>query len=93
MTPAELVRRHALTADDLVIQVGSGDGSFLRTVAGLGPRVLGVEADPTAVGRAMRAGVDTVCGRYDADTADLLRRRYGRARLVIGTCSDARRAA
>lgn len=93
MTPAELVRRHSLTADDLVIQVGSGDGSYLRGVAGFGPRVLGVESNPAAVALAMRAGVDTVCGRYDGATADLLRRRYGPARLVLGSNSATRRAA
>ena len=52
MTPAELAERYGLTAADLVVEVGSGDGSRLRAVRALGPRVLGIEPDVRLMARA-----------------------------------------
>jgi methylation protein EvaC len=79
----ELVRRYALTADDLVIEVGSGDGLLLKTVRDLGPRVLGVEPDVAAMSRAWAGGVDTIAAVFGPGIASYVRRRYGPARLVV----------
>jgi hypothetical protein len=78
-----LVDRFRLTAADLVLEVGSGDGTFLRSLRGCGPRVLGVEADRRCVVEAFCRGIDTVWGEFTAAVADTIRRRYGVARLVI----------
>src|SRR5262249_12177299 len=87
MTPLlpvrDLVERYGLTPNDLVIEVGSGEGAFLAAVRQLGPRVLGVDVDRRAVGRAFRAGVDMVEAAFTQDTAACLRQRYGPARVVI----------
>jgi hypothetical protein len=77
------VERYGLGRDDLVIEVGSGEGAFLQAVRQYGPRVLGVEADCTVIGRAFRAGIDTVEAEFTPDTAACLRRRYGPARVVM----------
>jgi hypothetical protein len=80
---AELVDRFRLTAADLVVEVGSGDGSFLRSLHKCGPRVLGVEAERRCVVEAFCGGIDTVWGEFTAAVADTIRRRYGPARLII----------
>jgi hypothetical protein len=81
---ADLVRRYCLTADDLVIEVGSGEGTLLKAIRGLGPRVLGVEADVEAMMRAWAAGVDSIAAVFGPGVADYARRRYGPARLLLG---------
>jgi len=82
-TAADLVRRHALTAADLVIEVGSGEGTLLRAVRACGPRVLGIEADARAVGRAYHSGVDTLAAVFAPGVAEYVRRRYGPARVLL----------
>lgn len=79
----DLVRRYGLTPGDLVIEVGSGDGAFLRTVRGLGPRVLGIDPDAKSLCRAFRSGVDTVAASFCPATADDVSRRYGLASVVL----------
>jgi len=80
---AELVRRYGLTGDDLVIEVGSGEGTLLKALRALGPRVLGVEADVEAMTRAWAAGVDSIAAVFGPGVADYARRRYGPARLLL----------
>lgn len=80
---AELVRRYALTAADLVVEVGSGEGVLLKAVRALGPRVLGVEPDVAAMARAWAGGVDSISAVFGPGVAGYVRRRYGPARLVV----------
>lgn len=82
----ELVHRHKLTGDDLVLEVGSGDGTLLKAIRALGPRVLGVEADVEAMTRAWAAGVDSIAAAFGPGVADYVRRRYGIASLLLSRC-------
>jgi SAM-dependent methyltransferase len=79
----ELVRRYGLTAADLVVEVGSGDGALLRAVQQVGPRALGIEPDIKAVTRAFHSGVDTLAAYFCPDVAVYIRRRYGPAELLV----------
>jgi hypothetical protein len=82
-TAIRLVGRYALTPADLVVEVGSEDGTFLRALAALGPRVIGVEPEPTGDAAAAGAGLDILRAPFDRNLADLIRRRYGPARAVV----------
>jgi hypothetical protein len=89
VTPSEtevandLIRRYALTAESFVIHVNSGAGELLKSLQKEGIRVLGIEPDSVAVARAWAAGVDTLAARFDAAVAELVRKKYGPARLLI----------
>jgi hypothetical protein len=80
---ADLVRRHGLTAADLVIEVGSGTGGRLRAVRRLGPRVLGIEPRLGEMARAFHAGVDTIGAMFGPGVAAYVARRYGPARVLL----------
>ncbi len=80
---ADLIRWYGLTADDFVIEVDSGEGSLLRAIRALGPRVLGIEPDIQVMARAFHGGVDTLAATFHSSTADDIRRRYGPAQLVL----------
>jgi SAM-dependent methyltransferase len=70
-----------LGADDLVVDIGSNDGTLLSNFQNGGHRVLGIE--PTEVGRiANRRGVPTLMRYFTPATAAEVKREHGPARVV-----------
>ena len=80
---ADLIRRYGLSTGDLVVEVGSGDGTFLKSLQPFGVRVLGIESSIRAMARAWSDGVDTIAAQFGLPTADYVRTRYGAAKLLI----------
>lgn len=70
-----------LTLGDLVIDVGSNDGTLLAPFAEIGCKVLGIE--PSQAGEvARKRGIDTLHAYFNLATARQVRERYGPARVV-----------
>ena len=70
-----------LGANDLVIDIGSNDGTLLSNFQGGGHRVLGIE--PTEVGKiANRRGIPTLMRYFTPTTAAEVKREHGAARVV-----------
>ena len=80
---ANLVRRYSLSAADLVVEVGSGAGEYLRAIQSLGPRVLGIEPDVQSMAKAWSAGVDTIAVRFGPGAAEYVRDKYGPVKLLL----------
>jgi|GEM_PF-3669304 len=78
-----LVRRYGLTPADLVLEIGSGAGSFLKSLQALGIRVLGAEPDMWAMAQAWNAGVDTLAVHFTAGAAEYIREKYGLVKLLV----------
>ncbi len=69
-----------LGKNDLVIDIGSNDGSLLANYSSLS-RVLGIE--PTqAAGKAIERGIPTLNMYFDFESASIVNEKYGKARLV-----------
>jgi hypothetical protein len=82
---AELQRESAamldLSGKDLVIDIGSNDGTLLSNFKNGGQRVLGIE--PTDVGDiAKRRGIPTTKHYFGLDTARQVKREHGAASVV-----------
>jgi len=82
---ADLYRESAamlgLSARDLIVDIGSNDGTLLSNFKAGGHRVLGIE--PTDVGDFANArGIQTVKRYFGTDTAREVKRDYGPARVV-----------
>ena len=78
---AEAAEILSLTGDDLVIDIGSNDGTLLSNFHQAGHRVLGIE--PSQAGDvARRAGIDTLTAYFGRQTAARVRKSHGAARLV-----------
>lgn len=71
----------ALKPEDLVVDIGSNDGSLLINFKEAGYRVLGI--DPSRAGEVARErGVETLTAYFGLETANEMRRDHGPAKLV-----------
>jgi hypothetical protein len=79
-----LIEKYGLTTSDLVIDIGSNDGTLLSGFQERGIRVLGVE--PTNIAQLAReAGIPTVQAFFDIATANKLAQEHGKAAVITAT--------
>lgn len=79
-----LMEKYQLTSKDLIIDVGSNDGTLLSGFKETGIRALGVE--PTNIAKIARAnGIDTIQSFFDIKTSKKIKKKYGQASIVITT--------
>lgn len=70
-----------LNSEDLIIDIGSNDGTLLSNFKQGGHKVLGIE--PTDVGSIAREnGIETIQKYFKPDTAAEVYKKYGNAKLV-----------
>lgn len=79
---AESLQERYLHPGDLVVDIGSNDGTFLKGYRRPEIRVLGVEACDGVAEVARRAGIPTCTAFLDETTAAHVRDSHGPARLV-----------
>lgn len=74
----------ALGPSDLIVDIGSNDGTLLSNFKSCGHRVLGIE--PTEVGRlALDRGIPTVLRYFRPEVARQIRAEHGQARIITAT--------
>ena len=79
-----LVNKFGLTDKDLVVDIGSNDGTLLKGFQKGGVKTLGVE--PTNIAKiANKAGIKTVQAFFDIKTSKQIRKKYRSASLIITT--------
>ncbi len=77
----QVVQHYGLGPEDLVVDIGSNDGSLLINFKEGGHRVLGVE--PSQAGDvANEKGIETLITYFNMDTAKKVRADYGPAKVV-----------
>src|SRR6202020_730496 len=73
-----------VSPDDLLVEVGANDGTFLKELRGSGFRKLvGVEPSKHLAEISSNAGFDIVNGYFDRELAASISRSHGQARAVI----------
>ena len=78
-----LVEERGLGPDSLVVEVGSNDGYLLRSVAGAGVPVLGIDPAPDQADEAERVGVPTVREFFGEEVARELRLQGRQADVIV----------
>ena len=79
-----LIKKYNLTSKDLVIDVGSNDGTLLSGFKETGIRTLGVE--PTNIAKiANKNGIETIQSFFDIETSKKIKKKYGLASVVVTT--------
>lgn len=81
-TAERLVATYRLGARDLVIDIGSNDGTWLSHYQPLGLRVLGIDPAANVVELAVKRGVPTWVRFFNEQTAEEIVEKEGRASLV-----------
>ncbi len=77
-----LIRKLGLKQNDLVLDIGSNDGTFLSFMKAQGLKTLGVDPSPVAVKEALNRSVPTILNRFEDISVDELVAKYGKPRLV-----------
>lgn len=79
-----LEKDYKLSSKDLIIDIGSNDGTLLRGFKEKGMRVLGIE--PTDAAKvANKNGVTTLQKYLDNQTVTRVLKKYGKARIITAT--------
>ncbi len=78
-----VIERLGLVPGDLVVEIGSNDGTLLEFFHREGVRTLGIEPAVEAAERARRRGIETIGRFFDASVAEALVRDHGGARVVV----------
>lgn len=79
---AEVIARFELDEEDLVIDVGSNDGTLLRFFAERGCRVLGVDPARSIADTATAAGIPTIAQFFTPTLAATILRNHGFASVI-----------
>ena len=80
---AGMVGRFGLKPGDLVVDIGSNDGTLLGFFKSAGMRVLGVDPAKKIVEQANASGIETLCAFFDRATAAKILSEHGFASLVL----------
>jgi len=78
----DLIERHKLGADSLVIELASNDGYLLKTYSEQGINVLGIDPADGPAAVAEKIGIPTLCDFFTQDLAERLRAEDKRADIV-----------
>ncbi|MEK7144827.1 MAG: class I SAM-dependent methyltransferase [Patescibacteria group bacterium] len=79
-----LIEKYHLNKNDLVIDVGSNDGTLLSGFRKKGIKILGVE--PTNIAKYANAhGIKTLQSFFDIKTSEKIKREYGKAAVITTT--------
>jgi SAM-dependent methyltransferase len=79
-----LEKEYSFNPKDLIIDIGSNDGTLLKPFKEKGLRVLGVE--PTGAAKvANKNGIETLEAFYDKKTAEKIVKKYGTAKFIACT--------
>jgi len=79
-----LISKYDLKPEDLVIDIGSNDGTLLKGFKDRGIRVLGVE--PTNIAKiANQNGIETIQKFFTVNLSNEIKKIYGPAKLIVAT--------
>ena len=79
-----LIEKYKLTKGDLIIDIGSNDGTALKPFRAMGLRVLGVEP-PDVYKLAITDGIPTINAFFDEKVARKILKKHGLAEIVTAT--------
>ncbi len=74
-----------LKGNDLVVDIGSNDGSLLRFFKNFGAKVLGIDPAENLAKIAIQSGIPTETRLFNKNSASFIFKKYGRAKVITAT--------
>lgn len=81
----EVANNFNLGKEDLVVDIGSNDGTLLKGFKKLGTRTLGIEPATNVALIAERGGIETLNDFFSVELAKYIIEKKGHARVIAGT--------
>ncbi|WP_167884447.1 class I SAM-dependent methyltransferase [Leptospira ilyithenensis] len=78
----EIVTELSLGKDDLVVDIGSNDGSLLRAFKSNGTKVLGVDPAREIAKKATESGIETLPDFFTLELAQKITQSHGKANVI-----------
>jgi SAM-dependent methyltransferase len=79
-----LIEKYNLKPGDLVVDVGSNDGTLLSGFKGTGIKAVGVE--PTNIAKIANAnGIETLQAFFDIKSSEIVKQKHGQASVIVTT--------
>jgi len=75
--------RVKIGSKDLIVEIASNDGTFLKPFVSAGFSVLGVEPAKNIAQMAEKAGVRTLCAYWNRETAKTIVKSHGHTKVII----------
>ena len=80
-----VTQRYGLGETDLVVDIGSNDGTLLKGFKELGVRTLGVDPAKNLASLASENGIESLTAYFDEKSSDQITEQYGQASAVTAT--------
>jgi len=79
----QVIQKYGLKPGDLVVEIGSNDGTLLSFFKKAGMRVLGVDPAQEISKAASASGIETLCEFFNQQVADSIKSKHGVANLIL----------
>ncbi len=70
---------------ELVVDIGSNDGTLLKVFKSLGVKILGVDPAENLAKKANQEEVETICALFTKELASKIKKKYGPAKIITAT--------
>lgn len=81
----QAVKKTGAREGDLVLDIGSNDGTLLKSFKKLKMKILGVDPAENLAKKANQEEVETICSLFTKELAKKIRREHGEARIITAT--------
>lgn len=82
---SDAIKKAGAKENDLVVDIGSNDGTLLKSFKSHGMKILGIDPAENLVKKANHEGVNTVCALFTNKIAKEVKKKYGKAKIITGT--------
>lgn len=81
----QAIKKTAAKKGDLILDIGSNDGTLLKSFSSLGINILGVDPAENLAKKANQEGVKTIPALFTKELAKKIKKEYGRAKIITAT--------
>lgn len=82
---AEAIRKTNFNKQELVVDIGSNDGTLLSYFKSSGKKILGIDPAENLAKKANKEGIETICALFTAEVAHRIKKKHGSAKIITAT--------